>query len=288
MSGNKSQGEPTVLEKMRLLLKRYDNLVSQSYVIIIVCAFFAVYGLIDSYFYHNNFVKFGHVENLKGACVPFGLGVCNVFFPAIDSLKKLYELVGYSFGTIYNMSLFFIAILCVQGAMGFQIIRGTRMKKKMKQLRDELVRQSYLTIFDTLTPVGSSPLEKIMHLSCSVFPEIDKEKVRELTKSQTVHYRSDGQDRFYTFDSILETNEGNFIVKFFDDTVTFEHVEELVVAASDYFQDEKVFRVICVAKKYDQIFDSDILDDKMNKLKRKFRIDFILEKENDYSVLWID
>lgn len=288
MSDRQTREEETVLEKMRLSLKKYDNLVSQSYVLVIVCAFFAVYGLTLVYLYHGTFAKFGHVEALKGNCNPFSLQICSVFFPATESLKKINELVGYSFGTIDNLSSFLIAILCVQAVVVFQIVRGAKIRKEINQLRDQLIRQSYLMTFDTIRPVGTTSVEKIMHLSCSVFPELDKEKVRELTRSQTVHYRVDGVDKLYTFDSVLETNEGNFILKFFDDAVTFADLEELVAAVSDYFKEEKVFRAVCVAKKYDQIFDSNLLEDKMNQLKRKFNIDLILEKENDYSVLWVD
>lgn len=285
---SEKSNEDSVLEKMRLSLKGFQNLVRQSYTIVIFCGILAAYGVVAGFGYHDMLSNYGHAEKLPGACFPISVGKCTVFFPSSNNLKPLSEVIGFSFDLINMMMLIFSLLVGIQAIMGFQIIRSNKMRKELKELRDELVRQSYLLNFQTTLPTGLSSMEKIMHLSCAVFPELDKEKVKELTKSQTIHYRANGIDKTYTLDPVLETNEGNFVVKFFDDSVTFEDIEELVEAISDYFKDEKVFRVISVAKTYDKIFESDELDDKMDRLKRKFNIDLIIERENGYSMIWID
>ena len=287
MLNNKDE-DSTVLERMRYSLKKLRDFVHQSYAIVTISGIFAAYAIMSGLNFRDVLNTFGHAERLVGSCFPLSLGKCTVFFPASTDLKPLRELIGYSLDIINIMMITIGFVIAGLAIMGYQIVRSNKMRKELKELRDELVRQSYLLNFQTTIPTGSSSLEKIMHLACTVFPELDKEKVSELTKSQTISYRSNGVDKIYTFDSVLLTNEGNFIVKFFDYAVTFEDIEELVEAVSDYFRDEKVFRVICVAKKYDKILESDILDEKMNHLKRSFNIDLILESENAYSTIWID
>ena len=288
MLSEKSNEGSTVLERMRLSLKDFQNFVRQSYTIVIFSGLLAAYGIMAGFSYQDMLSNYGHAERLAGNCFPISVGKCTVFFLSSDNLKPLREVIGYSLDTTNIMMLIFSLVVGIQAVMGFQIIRSNKMRKELKELRYELVRQSYLLNFQITLPTGSSSLEKIMHLSFAVFPELDKEKVKELTKSQTVPYRANGIDKLYTLDSVLETNEGDFVVKFFGDPVTFEDIEELVAAVSDYFKEEKVFRVISVAKTYDKIFESGELEDKMNSLKRKFNIDLIVERENGYSLIWID
>lgn len=288
MLSEKSNEDSTALERMRLSLKGFQNVVRQSYTTVIFAGILAAYGLVAGFGYHDMLSNYGHAEKLPGACFPISVGKCTVFFPSSNNLKPLSEVIGFSFDLINMMMLIFSLLVGIHAIMGFQIFRSNKMRKELKELRHELVRQSYLFNFQTTLPTGLSSLEKIMRLSCAVFPELDKEKVKELTRSQTIHYRANGIDKTYTLDSVLETNEGDFVVKFFDDSVTFEDIEKLVAAVSDYFKDEKVFRVISVAKTYDKIFESGELEYKMNRLKRKFNIDLIIERKNDYSMIWID
>ena len=288
MLSEKDDEGPSVLERMHLTLKKLQDFVRQSHAIIVISGLLAAYGVMSGFGYYDMLSNYGHAETLPGNCFPLGTGKCTVFFPLSDSLKPLHEVIGYSLDKINIMVIIFALIVGIQGIMGFQIIRSDKMRKNLKELRAELVRQSYLLNFQTTVPTGASSLEKIMNLCTSVFPELDKEKVTELTKSQTISYRANGVDKMYTFDSVLLTNEGNFIVKFFGGSVAFKDIEELVSAVSGYFKDEKVFRVVSVANVYDELFATHGLVDKMNRLKRKFNIDLIIEREYEYSMIWID
>ena len=288
MLSEKDDEGPSVLERMHLTLKKLQDFVRQSHAIIVISGLLAAYGVMSGFGYYDMLSNYGHTERLAGSCFPLSVGKCTVFFPSSNDLKPLREVIGYSLDKINIMVIIFALIIGIQTVMGLQIIRSNKMRKNLKELRAELVRQSYLLNFQTTVPTGASSLAKIMHLCTSVFPELDKEKVGELTKSQTISYRANGADKLYTFDSVLLTNEGNFIVKFFGDSVTFGDIEELVSAVSGYFKDEKVFRVVSVANKYDDLFATHGLVDKMNNLKRKFNIDLIIEREYDYSMIWID
>jgi hypothetical protein len=81
----------------------------------------------------------------------------------------------------------------------------------------------------------------------------------------------------YSLDLALKTKEGYFIVKDFKDKiVTLEDLKQLILVISNKFKDKYqrtfVFRVLCVAKEYDQpLLQQESLERQMTEeLKKKF------------------
>ena len=102
----------------------------------------------------------------------------------------------------------------------------------------------------------------------------------------------------YTSDSYLlyvtRTPEGYFVISDFSDkVVTTEDLKSLVQEVSHRFKDKYqktfVFRLIIVAKEYDQSFlQEGVLAQRMNELGNRFPMDLVVEEKVGYSVLWID
>ena len=89
-----------------------------------------------------------------------------------------------------------------------------------------------------------------------------------------------------TIDGIVSTKKGDFIVKFYDKTVSESDLKNLVDILSK--SRDKIFRVLCVAKDYEDDIQSNKLVDIMDKMPKYFKLDLIFEEEHGYSMLWID
>ncbi|MGB7661757.1 MAG: hypothetical protein WBL67_03390 [Nitrososphaeraceae archaeon] len=80
---------------------------------------------------------------------------------------------------------------------------------------------------------------------------------------------------------------------FGDSVVTVDNLKELIMTISNKFRNKygrlDVFRVIVVARDYDQPFlNRESLEQMMKgELKSKFDIDLIVEEQVGYTVLWI-
>ncbi len=102
--------------------------------------------------------------------------------------------------------------------------------------------------------------------------------------SESLNYTIDS----YVLDVAYKTDEGYFIVKDFKDQIVApEDLRQLTRIVKEKFT--RIFRVICVAKAYDESFLNKVtLEKQMTKeLKANFKIDLILEEKVGYSVLWI-
>ena len=174
-----------------------------------------------------------------------------------------------------------------------------------RKVLDEYIRQNYFLSFQTLRPEGKNSLEKFMSLAQNVFPTIKKE-LREYSEEgldwENDYDKLDGK---YKFDISLESDDGKFLLKYFPDGVKFEDVEKLVAIAKQYYDDTDVLRFVILSPKYDQVFLSDELNNKMELLipskpikfktflssgqsKKWIRLDLILERENGYTMIWMD
>jgi hypothetical protein len=119
-----------------------------------------------------------------------------------------------------------------------------------------------------------------------VFPSL-KEIQRKAKKKQTkIPYKINQKINGETVDAIVGTEKGEFIVKFFDNKVSASELKNLVNLISK--SRDRVFRVLCVAKEYDDELQSNKLVDIVDNLPKYFRLDLIIEEEHGYSMLWID
>ena len=90
----------------------------------------------------------------------------------------------------------------------------------------------------------------------------------------------------YTLEFKIETKDGRIGVMFFDEKLTFENLKEFIKKIKDGFNAEGD-RIICVAKEFDQSFNDEDLEEKMDDFDIA-HVDILEEKENGYSIMWID
>ena len=85
-------------------------------------------------------------------------------------------------------------------------------------------------------------------------------------------------------DVALKTDFGYFLIKDFDEkVVTAEDILELVKKVGSNL---KIFRMICVAKTYDDTLKGELLENNMIRFS-KIKIDLLVEEKVGYSLLWI-
>ena len=97
------------------------------------------------------------------------------------------------------------------------------------------------------------------------------------------------------YDLVLKTTMGFFVIKIFDKVVTFEDIEDSIKHLNRrqidfrFFNPTGIERVIMLSKSYDRLFNTPELANKMNSLKRRYRLDLIIEEdEYGYGTIWID
>ena len=192
-------------------------------------------------------------------------------------------------------------------------LRVRSFNRQHKDWNTEFVHNSYTLVFDTTLPKGNTTAEKILYFANMIFPELRKDygnflvnptdylkyyfmkrfgKSKEKIISQSMNYKITSD---YFVDLALNTLKGYFIVKEFKDKiVTVQDIKYLMKIVrkrfkTGYLRQTNVFRIICVAKKYDQSFlNRESLERMMiEELKENVKIDLIVEEDIGYSVLWI-
>jgi hypothetical protein len=163
--------------------------------------------------------------------------------------------------------------------------RGQSYKKELKTIENQLIRQSYLVNFETSIPEGATRIEKILNHSSLVFPELHSLLGRDKSESKKLPYKTNQTIGNETVDIVVTTKKGDFIVKFFDDA-SFKTIEQFAQTLSK--SHKTIFRVLCVAKNYDEELQSNQLSSLVQKLGLKYDMDLIFEEEQGYSMLWIN
>ena len=163
--------------------------------------------------------------------------------------------------------------------------RGQSYKKELKTIENQLIRQSYLVNFETSIPEGATKIEKILNHSSMVFPELRSLLGRDKTEGRKLPYKTNQTVGSETADIVVATKKGDFVVKFFDE-VSFKTLDSFTQALSK--SNKQIFRVLCVAKNYDEELQSNQLSSLMQKLSLKYNMDLIFEEEQGYSMLWIN
>jgi hypothetical protein len=163
--------------------------------------------------------------------------------------------------------------------------RGNSYKKELKEIENQLIRQSYLVNFETSIPEGETKADKILNHSSLVFPELQYLLRKTKPDSKKLPYKTNQNIRNDIIDIVVPTKRGDFIVKFFD-TVSFKTLEEFADNLSK--SGKAIFRVLCVAKNFDDELQSSQLSALMQKLNLDFDMDLIFEEDQGYSMLWIN
>jgi hypothetical protein len=118
-----------------------------------------------------------------------------------------------------------------------------------------------------------------LNLLSNVFPEVYLK-----SEDEQILEKKFGK---YTFDVYVNTKEGKFAGRFFEGKLSLETLKEFTNNAKRYF--ESGDRVICIAKEFDPIFESDELKEKIGEnIKGEFQLDILKEDDNEQlSIVWI-
>ena len=168
-------------------------------------------------------------------------------------------------------------------------------------IHSKLVHRSYLINFELVTATGKTRLEKLVNHLGLAFPEVKQKlkklerknmSITEFQKRQKSRKKLNSSDNY---DLALRTSMGIFIIKIFDKTVTFEDVQSVVKKFNRQqinfrvLSPDTIERVIIVSNSYDDTFNTSELTEKMDDLKRRFKLDLILEEDKyGYATIWID
>jgi hypothetical protein len=197
-------------------------------------------------------------------------------------------------------------ILCGY-TIAWGVVKAPHAYKKLREWEEEYIDTAYVLIFNTTIPKGSSTGEKLLNLSKMVFPQLradlfssllDKPTFSSFAKAlfRKISKKEDesidwSSSKMYNYkigevnlDVALKTDFGYFLIKDFEEKVVMvEDVEELVKKLRPNF---KIFRILCVAKAYDDSLKGESLENYMTRFS-ELKVDLVLKEKVGYSLLWI-
>jgi len=281
---SKGPQDYTLAEKLENAIKQLGFWYRISIIIVLV-GLASLSGIISmsQFYFHNEVAKYGQIEEIfiqdKDITVLAFLPFTEEIFPAegIVSLYITQVWLMYGNGVVIGLlSFLFIWVT----------YRGKAHTQEFESIERQFIRQSYLVNFETSVPEGETKVEKILNEAIHVFPTLKEVQRKAKLKQTKIPYKIDQKFNGETIDGIVSTKKGDFIVKFFDKTVSESDLKNLVNILSK--SRDKIFRVLCVAKDYEEDLQSSKLVGIMDKIPKHFKLDLIFEEEHGYSMLWID
>ncbi len=254
-------------------------------IIIVLVGLASLSGIISmsQFYFHDEVAKHGQIEEIfiqdEDITVLAFLPYTEEVFPAegIVSLYITQVWLMYGNGVVIGLlSFLFIWVT----------YRGKAHTLEFESIEQQFIRQSYLVNFETSIPEGTTRVEKILNEAIHVFPALKEVQRKAKLKQTKIPYKLDQKFSGETIDGIVSTKKGDFIVKFYDKTVSESDLKNLVTILSK--SRDKIFRVLCVAKDYEEDLQSNKLVGIMDKIPKHFKLDLIFEEEHGYSMLWID
>jgi len=254
-------------------------------IIIVLVGLASLSGIISmsQFYFHDEVAKHGQIEEIfiqdEDITVLAFLPYTEEVFPAegIVSLYITQVWLMYGNGVVIGLlSFLFIWVT----------YRGKAHTLEFESIEQQFIRQSYLVNFETSVPEGTTRVEKILNEAIHVFPALKEVQRKAKLKQTKIPYKLDQKFSGETIDGIVSTKKGDFIVKFYDKTVSESDLKNLVTILSK--SRDKIFRVLCVAKDYEEDLQSNKLVGIMDKIPKHFKLDLIFEEEHGYSMLWID
>jgi uncharacterized protein YnzC (UPF0291/DUF896 family) len=273
------------------LAEKLDNAIKQLgswyriSIIIVLVGLASLSGIISmsQFYFHDEIAKYGQIEEIfiqdKDITVLAFLPYSEEIFPAegIVSLYITQIWLMYGNGVVIGLlSFLFIWVT----------YRGKAHTQEFESIERQFIRQSYLVNFETSVPEGETRVEKILNEAIHVFPTLKEVQRKAKLKQTKIPYKLDQKFNGETIDGIVSTKKGDFIVKFYEKTVSESDLKNLVNILSK--SRDKIFRVLCVAKDYEEDLQSSKLVGIMDKIPKYFKLDLIFEEEHGYSMLWID
>ncbi len=273
------------------LAEKLDNAIKQLgfwyriSIIIVLVGLASLSGIISmsQFYFHNEVGKYGQIQEIfiqdENITVLAFLPYSEEIFPAegIVSLYITQIWLMYGNGVVIGLlSFLFIWVT----------YRGKAHTEEFESIERQFIRQSYLVNFETSVPEGETRVEKILNEAIHVFPTLKEVQRKAKLKQTKIPYKLDQKFNGETIDGIVSTKKGDFIVKFYDKKVSESDLKNLIKTLSK--SRDKIFRVLCVAKDYDEDLQSNKLVGILDKIPKYYKLDLIFEEEHGYSMLWID
>lgn len=281
---SKGPTDLTLAERLEYAIRHLDFWYRISLVIVLI-GLASLSGIVSvsQYYFHNEIAMYGHIaqnyhEDEDITVLEF-IPNSEVIFPAEGIVNLFSTQVWLMGGNGIVIGLLTFLFLWVTK-------RGNDHKKEFESIEGQFIRQTYLVNFETSIPEGQNRVEKILNQAIHVFPTLKDVQRKSKEKQTKIPYKIDQHANGLALDAVVATNKGEFIVKFYKKTVSFSDIQELVNTLIK--SRDRIFRVLCVAKDYDEEIQSNKLVDIMDKMPKYFKLDLIFEEENGYSMLWID
>ena len=292
---SKGPQDLSLAEKLENAIKQFGAWYRISIIIVIV-GLASLSGIISmsQYYFHDEISKHGYIDQIYD---PVKDVTYIAFFPCIWAnvthtcipTENVFSSEGIV--TLYLTQVWLtygngVVIVLLSFLFVWVTFRGKAHTKEFESIERQFIRQSYLVNFETSIPEGKTRVEKILNEAINVFPVL-KDVQRKAKQNQSkIPYKLEQKINGDTIDGIVSTKKGDFIVKFYDKTVTASDIENLVKILSK--SRDRIFRVLCVAKDYDEELQSTKLVGIMDQMPKYFKLDLIFEEEHGYSMLWID
>jgi hypothetical protein len=281
---SKGPQDLSLAEKLDNAIKQLDSWYRISIIIVLV-GLAALSGIISmsQFYFHDEIGKHGYIDeiyvedqNLKLlAYIPY----TEEIFPS-DGVVALY------LTQIWLMYGNGVVIALLSFLFVWVTYRGKTHTQEFESIERQFIRQSYLVNFETSVPEGDNRVEKILNQAIHVFPNLKEIQRKAKSKQTKIPYKINQKINGEIIDGIVSTKKGDFVVKFYEKTVSESDIKNLADVLSK--SRDKIFRVLCVAKDYDEELQSNKLVDIMDKIPKYFKLDLIFEEEHGYSMLWID
>ena len=228
------------------LAEKLDNAIKQLgfwyriSIIIVLVGLASLSGIISmsQFYFHNEVGKYGQIQEIfiqdENITVLAFLPYSEEIFPAegIVSLYITQIWLMYGNGVVIGLlSFLFIWVT----------YRGKAHTEEFESIERQFIRQSYLVNFETSVPEGETRVEKILNEAIHVFPTLKEVQRKAKLKQTKIPYKLDQKFNGETIDGIVSTKKGDFIVKFYDKTVSESDLKNLVIILSK--SRDKIFRV---------------------------------------------
>ena len=254
-------------------------------IIIVLVGLASLSGIISmsQFYFHDEIAKYGQIQEIfiqdKNITVLAFLPYSEEIFPAEGIVSLYITQVWLMYGNGVVIALLSFLFVWVT-------YRGKAHTQEFESIEQQFIRQSYLVNFETSVPEGTTKVEKILNEAIHVFPALKEVQRKAKLKQTKIPYKLDQKFNGETIDGIVSTKKGDFIVKFYDKKVSESDLKNLIKTLSK--SPDKIFRVLCVAKDYDEDLQSNKLVGILDKIPKYYKLDLIFEEEHGYSMLWID
>jgi uncharacterized protein YnzC (UPF0291/DUF896 family) len=281
---SKGPGDLSLAERLEFAIKQL-NLWYRITLITVLIGLVALSGIISmsQFYFHGEVAKYGHIQEIfiedENITVLAFLPNSEDVFPAEGIVALYITQVWLMYGNGVVIGLLSFLFIWVT-------YRGKAHTLEFESIEQQFIRQSYLVNFETSVPEGATRVEKILNEAIHVFPTLKDVQRKAKLKQTKIPYKLGQKYSGETIDGIVSTKKGDFIVKFYDKTVSESDLKNLVTILSK--SRDKIFRVLCVAKDYEEDLQSNKLVGIMDKIPKYFKLDLIFEEEHGYSMLWID